>query len=277
MNDNNNNKEKISMLTIGQFSKICMVTIKALRHYDKIGLIKPYEVNKENGYRFYSENQIPTMLLISKLKYYGFSLADIKDILACESTLLPKLKKQKHMLYDSILNTQSVINEIDHHIASLERTGNIMSYQNNYEITVKETADIHVISNRQYMSVDDFSKYYGMLYKRCADENIVLTGECMAFYHDKEFDPKSSDIELALGVKDADKADKIISGTVCASTVHFGAYSKLPEAYGAITQWINKNNYEITAAPYEIYVKSHFDKIPVDEWETHIFFPVKKA
>lgn len=263
------------MLTIGQFSKICMVTIKALRHYDNIGLIKPYEV-KQNGYRFYSEEQIPVMLLINKLKYYGFSLADIKDILADENSLLAKLKKQKHSLYDSLLDTEYVISEIEHHIVSLERTGNIMSYQNNYEITITETADMPVIANRQYMSTDDFSKYYGMLYKRCADENIVLTGECMAIYHDKEFNPDNTDIELALGVKDAEKADKVIKGTSCARTVHFGPYSKLPEAYGAITRWISENNCEMSAPPYEIYVKSHFDKIPVDEWETHIFFPIKK-
>ncbi|MGM9937948.1 MAG: MerR family transcriptional regulator [Candidatus Ornithomonoglobus sp.] len=87
------------MLTIGQFSKTCMVTIKALRHYDKIGLIKPCSINDENGYRFYSEEQIPRMLLIKKLKYYGFSLTDIKDILSDESTLLTRLRKQKNVLY----------------------------------------------------------------------------------------------------------------------------------------------------------------------------------
>ncbi len=265
------------MLTIGQFSKICMVTIKALRYYDKIGLIKPSMVNNENGYRFYSEKQIPVMLLISRLKYYGFSLTDIKDILFDESVLLSKLKNQKNTLRCSIDNMEIIIKEIEQHIASMERTGNIMSYQNNYDVEVKTTADMPVISNRQHMSVDDFGKYYGMLYKRCADENIVLTGDCMAFYHDREFNPDNSDIELALGVKDASKADKIIKGSQCAQTTHFGSYSKLPEAYGAIVRWIKENGFEISAPPYEIYVKSHFDKIPVEEWETRIFFPIKQA
>lgn len=264
------------MLTIGQFSKTCMVTIKALRHYDKIDLIKPYTVNDENGYRFYSEEQIPKMLFINRLKYYGFSLSDIKDILSDESSLLSKLKKQEDVLQKSVRDTETIINDIERHIQSLERTGDIMSYQNNYEIKITKTADIPVIFCRQNMSVDDFGKYYGVLYKRVADENIVLSGECMAFYHDRVFDPENSDIELALGVKDKEKADKIVEGSVCASVTHFGAYSALPEAYGAITCWISENGYEITAPPYEIYVKSHIDKIPVEEWETQIFFPVKK-
>ena len=265
------------MLSIGQFSKICMVTVKALRHYDKIGLIHPCSINEENGYRFYSEEQISTMLLINKLKYYGFSLTDIKDILSSDKILLSKLKKQRDVLKSSVGEAKIIINELECHIRNLERTGDVMSYQNSYEVSLKNTEDMNVIACRQNMSVDDLSKYYGVLYKRCADENIVLDGKCMAFYHDREFDPEHSDIELALGVCDADKADKTIKGTQCACVTHFGAYSKLPEAYAAITRWISENGYEITSAPYEIYVTSHFDKIPVDEWETRIFFPVTKA
>ena len=41
-------------------------------------------------------------------------------------------------------------------------------------------------------------------------------------------------------------------------------------------KWVSDNGYKIAAAPYEIYIKTQFDKIPVDEWETRIFFPVKK-
>ena len=265
------------MLTIGQFSKTCMVTVKALRHYDKIGLIKPVYVNPETGYREYSENQIPDMLLINKLKYYGFSLSDIKDIISDSKTISARLKKQKYVLESSVDETRQIIAELERHIRNLERTGDIMSYQNNYEVRLTTTEDINIISCRQNMSVDDFGKYYGTLYKRVADKNIILNGVCMAIYHDKEFDPQNSDIELALGVQNKQSADKVMPGTLCASVTHIGAYSKLPEAYGTVTRWINEKGYEIAAPPYEIYVTSHFDKIPVDEWETRIFFPVKKA
>lgn len=264
------------MLSIGQFSKICMVTVKALRHYDKIGLIKPESVNIYTGYRQYSEKQISQMLLINKLKYYGFSLSDIRDILA-GSEIIPKMKKQRDALKASVEKTTEIISELDRHIQNMERTGDIMSYQNHYGVEIISTENMHVISCRQNMSVDEFGKYYGTLYKRVSDENIVLDGVCLAMYHDKEFDPENSDIELALGVADKSKADKVIPGTMCASATHIGAYSKLSEAYGAITKWIGENGYEIAAPPYEIYVKTQFDKIPPDEWETKIFFPVKKA
>ena len=264
------------MLSIGQFSKTCMVTVKALRHYDKIGLIKPAFVNPETGYREYSEEQIPLMLLINKLKYYGFALSEIKDMISCQDVILSNLMKQRDTLWKSVHETMDILSELNAHVRELERTGNIMSYQNDYKIEIVKTEDRHVISCRQNMGVDDFGKYYGALYKRVADENIVLDGACLAVYHDKEFDPENSDIELALGVADADKADKIMLGATCAATVHYGPYSKLPEAYGAVTKWISENGYEIAAPPYEIYVTSHFDKIPPSEWETRVFFPVKK-
>ena len=240
------------MLSIGQFSKICMVTVKALRYYDKIGLIHPCEINEENGYRFYSEEQISEMLLINRLKFYGFSLSDIKEILSCNNELfLNKLKKQRETLSNSIKNINSVIDEIDKHIASFERTGNVMEYQNNYNVKIVNTEDIYVISNRQNMSIDDFGKYYGMLYKRCSDENIILNGLCMAIYHDAEFDPQNSDIELALGVNSPDMSDKKIPGNMCAQTTHYGSYSKLSEAYGAVMKWINNNGFKIAAPPYK--------------------------
>lgn len=265
------------MLSIGQFSKVCMVTVKTLRHYDSMGLLKPCRVNKENGYRYYSESQISDMLYIGKLKRCGFSLSDIKDILSSDTDfLLSKLKKQQETLCREISQYQEAVLEIDEYIKTLERTGDIMANENNYRVEVIKSDDIKVISERQHMSVDDFGKYYGVLYKRCWEENIVLNGICMAVYHDTEFDPENSDIELALGVKEGEKFDRIISGTQCAMTTHYGGYSKLPEAYGAVTKWIFKNGYKISGAPYEIYVKTQFDKIPVDEWETRIYFPIER-
>ena len=254
-----------------------MVTVKALRHYDEIGLLKPALVNADTGYRLYSEGQIPQMLLINKLKYYGFSLSDIRAILLDGGDITPQLKKQRDALKASIAKTVEIISELNGHIENLERTGDVMSYQNNYKVEIVNTEDLHVIACRQNMSVDEYGKYYGVLYKRVSDENIVLDGTCLAMYHDREFDPENSDIELALGVSDKTRADKTISGTMCAAVTHIGAYSKLPEAYGAITKWISENGYEIAAPPYEIYIKTHFDKIPAAEWETRIFFPVKTA
>ena len=46
------------MLSIGEFSNICKVSTKTLRYYAEIGLLEPSVINPENGYRYYSAEQL---------------------------------------------------------------------------------------------------------------------------------------------------------------------------------------------------------------------------
>lgn len=72
------------MYSIGEISKIVKISIDALRHYDEIGLLKPCFIEKSNGYRYYSEEQIKDLLFIIEFKQYGFSLDAIKELMHCE-------------------------------------------------------------------------------------------------------------------------------------------------------------------------------------------------
>ena len=69
------------MLKIGEFSKLSRVSVRMLRHYDEIGLLKPAEIDRFTDYRYYREDQLPTAGRIAALKEMGFSLADIVRIL----------------------------------------------------------------------------------------------------------------------------------------------------------------------------------------------------
>ncbi|APR00136.1 MerR family transcriptional regulator [Clostridium botulinum] len=70
------------MYTIGQLALILKVSTRTLRHYDDIGLLKPYCINEENGYRYYEQEQISLAKNIMKLKGYGLALEEIKKIIA---------------------------------------------------------------------------------------------------------------------------------------------------------------------------------------------------
>ena len=69
------------MLKIGDFSKLSRISVRMLRHYDEIGLLKPAQVDRFTDYRYYRENQLPTAGRIAALRDMGFSLADIVRIL----------------------------------------------------------------------------------------------------------------------------------------------------------------------------------------------------
>lgn len=69
------------MYTIGQFALILKLSTRTLRHYDEIGLLKPQNINEENNYRYYGREQLGLGKSIVKLKEYGLSLEEIREIL----------------------------------------------------------------------------------------------------------------------------------------------------------------------------------------------------
>lgn len=70
-----------SKLKIGDFARLNNLSVQALRHYEKIGLLYPIDVDTETNYRYYHLNQSAILDNIQLLKQLSFSLADIKKIL----------------------------------------------------------------------------------------------------------------------------------------------------------------------------------------------------
>ena len=67
------------MYLIKKASEISGVSVRTLQHYDKIGLLSPKK--KDNGYRYYSEDDMSLLQMILYYKYLGFSLNDIKNLI----------------------------------------------------------------------------------------------------------------------------------------------------------------------------------------------------
>jgi len=69
------------MIRIGDFSKLSRVSVKTLRYYDEVGLLKPIQVDRVTGYRYYEFDQLPQLYRILALKDLGFSLEEIGHLL----------------------------------------------------------------------------------------------------------------------------------------------------------------------------------------------------
>jgi DNA-binding transcriptional MerR regulator len=74
-----------SMLTIGRFADATGLTVKALRHYDEIGLLVPAHVNPQNGYRHYAEEQIVDAVTIRRLRALELPLDEIAGLLTADA------------------------------------------------------------------------------------------------------------------------------------------------------------------------------------------------
>lgn len=266
------------MLQIGEFSNVCQVSVKTLRHYDKIGLLAPAEVDRFTGYRYYRTEQIDTMNYIQRLKRYGFSLEEIQQVMALVDNreISARLRQQKEKLKRKQQEMAMILNELQTHISVFERTGDIMTYQKGYTVEVKKSPAMNVLAKRAVMGVDEFGKYYGTLFERVPKERVTPTGLNGARYFDEEFNHESSDVEVFVGIKEKEKADIVMEPQECAMTVHRGGYSALSEAYGAVVSWIIENGYEYAGAPFDLYIKTQFDSLSPEDWETEVYFPIRK-
>jgi DNA-binding transcriptional MerR regulator len=70
------------LLSIGRFARRTNLTIKALRHYDEVGLLRPAVVNFATGFRYYTPEKVAVAERIRLLRSLEMSLADIRALLA---------------------------------------------------------------------------------------------------------------------------------------------------------------------------------------------------
>ena len=89
---------KNDLMMIGEIADFFGISRKAIRLYEKKGIIQPVKVDDANGYRYYSAAQVQQLNALLELKALGFSLDEIKRIIdgkAEKATLLEMLEKKR--------------------------------------------------------------------------------------------------------------------------------------------------------------------------------------
>lgn len=119
-----------NLFTIGDISKLKNITIDALRHYDKIDLLKPEYIDKNTNYRYYSSSQFFKMDLIKFCKTLDIPLTQIKDLIKTsdQETFVEFLKNQRNEANLKIKEYTHIISHID----------NIINRVDEYNISKKE-------------------------------------------------------------------------------------------------------------------------------------------
>ena len=97
---------KDDLMLIGEIADFFGVSRKAMRLYEKKGIIKPVKVDASNGYRYYSAGQVQQLNALLELKSLGFSLDEIKMVTDGKTTkeLLLKLLEKKQQAWQEAIN-----------------------------------------------------------------------------------------------------------------------------------------------------------------------------
>lgn len=270
------------MLSIGEFSKTASVTTNTLRYYDEIGLLKPAFVDEWSGYRYYEVSQLEDILLINRLKSYGFSLLEIGQVLITKENtpqsaqvLLALMRQKQTEMEHNIISANRVLKDLQGDMANLERGKQIMGFLEDMKIELVNTTDMNILSIRERMNVHDSGKYIGTLCKQIAERKLTVQGAPMFIYHSDEYTPENYDVEVAIPIAERVDGTRLFEGFRCAKITHVGEYTQLPQAYAKLGEWVQKEGYAI--------VGPVFDKYPTDpsvtapeQNVTEIYFPVNK-
>jgi DNA-binding transcriptional MerR regulator len=106
--------------TVKEVSELSGVTVKALHHYHKIGLLPPAEIT-EAGYRLYGQSELEKLQQILFYRELDFPLAQIKRLLAANPERLAILSEQRELLQARIKRLERLVRTLDESMASEER------------------------------------------------------------------------------------------------------------------------------------------------------------
>ena len=265
------------MFRIGEFSKMGKTTIKTLRYYDEIGLLKPEETDRFTNYRLYTTQQLVKLHKIQQYRQIGLSVNEVNSIMS-GSPLEPILHKRRTELIAELDDGKDQLSRIEF-ILNGEKTMN-------YSATVKQLPECIVYSKR--MTIPNYDAYFEVIPaigeaigKKYPELKCAVPEYCFVIYLDGEY--KETDISIEF----CEAVDKIypdfdgiifkkIESATAVSVMHKGPYTGLSEAYAFAYDWIGNNGYTAADNPRESYIDGIWNKESDADWLTELQIPIVK-
>ena len=172
------------MYTIGEFSNLAHVSARSLRYYDAMGLLRPAHMG-ENGYRYYTGGQLPALAKIETLKSYGFTLAEVKELLLLpETELAHRIHVRRISAYAQLNEMRRVIRRMEAAIVQMEGTS---MANDTYHVILMQAPAQKVFSVRRTIQIGEMHDLFAELRAQMKRAGVRRTGPTQARYHGEEF------------------------------------------------------------------------------------------
>jgi DNA-binding transcriptional MerR regulator len=257
------------MFKIGEFSQLGQVSVRTLRLYDELGLLKPAHIDRFTDYRYYALDQLPRLNRILALKELGLSLEQItrlvNDDVSADQLRAMLLLKQSE-IEQQIQEEQARLARVAARLRQIEREGQLSPY----EVVLKKVEPALIASVRRIVpTVDEMVPYRCAMFAEVYDglsRNRITPGEPeLALYHNPEYTDQNIDMEAAVVVEAAPRPlrDRVSgpltlrelpAAPLMASVVHHGRFSDVVDALIALYCWVGSNGYAPGGAYREIHL-----------------------
>lgn len=270
------------MFRIGEFSKLTQVSIRMLRYYDEVGLLKPEQTDKMTDYRLYTANQIPHLNKIIFLRNLGFQISEIAEALKqWENSFLEKLLENKRLqIEDVIREQQSRLSEID--LAMKDIGQNKIAV--NCGVSIKSIPSYQVLSLRRIV-LDYYCE--GQLWKEMSEyakcNRLNISDKTFTIYHDADYKETDVDIEICSPV------DTIVEGNlvfqfrkteavpIMACSLVYGSFENIAGTFLTFANWIQEHNqYRMAGGSRQIVHRGPWNEERVENYLTEIQIPLNK-
>jgi DNA-binding transcriptional MerR regulator len=274
---------------IGEFSRLTRVTVKALRHYDRLGLLRPTAVDRQTGYRYYSLDQLPRLNRLLALKDLGLSLEQVRTLLddalpAAEIRGMLRLKRAE--LRRRLIEEHARLARVEARLREIDLEGRMPGY----DVVLKKVDALTVASVREVVpTIDQMPERCSAMYVEALEwtrrSGARVAGACMGLYHNSGYTERDIDTEMAIPIETDGRAERgpaeasrvrvreLPGAAAVASVVHRGPYDELSLAWQALGRWVEANGYRMAGPGREIYLRTPDQGEPLAEVQV----PVERA
>ena len=270
------------MLKIGHFSKLSRVSVRMLRYYDEIGLLKPAEIDRFTDYRYYSEAQLPTVCRITALRDMGFGLADICAILP--------IYDDRERLDDFLAARQAELeqqrDDVAQRLRLLDTARKRLRKEEtmNYDVTIKTLPERYAATVRMTIPrYQDEGMVWHVLCRETDSMHLLPTDPCYCcvVFLDGEYKEKDVTVEAQKTVKgpypDTEHVRfRTLPPVTYAGCTFKGGYEQINDVTAVLTAWIEANGYEYAGPMFDIYHVSPHETSDPSEFVTEVCYPVRK-
>ncbi|MDX3576783.1 MULTISPECIES: MerR family transcriptional regulator [unclassified Streptomyces] len=273
------------MFTIGDFARHGRVSIRMLRHYDAIGLLRPAHVDPASGYRHYTAAQLARLNRIIALKDLGFTLQQVRDIVderVGVEELRGMLRLRRAELETAMATAGARLVQVEARLRAIESEGHMPTN----DVVIKSVAPLRVAeltATAASYGPEDIGPVIGPLYdelfRRLGSAGITPTGPGVAYYEDAPEGGGAIIVHAAVQVSaplqdDVLRVVDLPSLEEAATIVHRGSMDTVLPTAQALARWIDAGGYRPTGYAREVNLECPENR---DEWVTELQTPVTRT
>ena len=271
------------MLSIGEFARYLGVSVRMLRHYDALGLLRPAQVDAASGYRYYTATQLDRGNRLVALKQLGFGLDQIAPVLDAEvsvAELRAMLTLRRAQLAEQIDADRHRLAEIERRLRTIE--GDAMSQLEFVEKPLPAVRIAQIVG--EVADQPEIGPTIGPMFERLTqaltENGVSLDRSALAWYRPcaegmqiaaafpttlDQATPRLAQAGVALATLDG--ADRAVT------VLHHGGLETIGESWQSLARHVEEAGHRPVGTCREVYLHMPMDEDPAT-WVTELQQPV---